>query len=139
MEYGHRAVTCRWRASDVGFTPILELDVRLIVLTVLDLHASGMALLPPITLSDGDKLEVLRRLDQFRKWSSLEEKRYCLVCANIITGREIQIIGGSRGMGALRMICPSRGCHSIPMDWVRPTDEVLANMSMLQGEPNDGR
>ena len=91
-----------------------------------------MALLPPMKLSDDDKLEVLRRLDQFRKWNSLEEKRYCLVCASIITGRRIQIIGGTRGTGPLRMICPTDRCHSIPMDWVRPTDEVLANMSVLQ-------
>ncbi len=95
--------------------------------------------LPPITLPDGDKLEVLRRLDQFRKWSSLEEKRYCLVCSSIITGRDVQVIGGTREMGALRAICPTHGCHSTPMDWVRPTDEVLANMSTLQSKPNDGR
>lgn len=98
-----------------------------------------MALLPPIKLSDDDKLEALRRLDQFRKWNSLEEKRYCLVCSTLITGREIQIIGGTRGAGPLRVICPSNGCHSIPMDWVRPTDEVLANISILQTKPsNDG-
>jgi len=96
-----------------------------------------MALLLPIKLSDDDKLEALQRLDQFRKWSSLEEKRYCLVCSSIITGRDIQVIGGTRGMGPLRMICPSDGCHSIPMDWVRPTDEVLANMSILQSKPSN--
>ena len=96
-----------------------------------------MALLLPIKLSDDDKLEALKRLDQFRKWSSLEEKRYCLVCSSIITGRDIQVIGGTRGMGPLRMICPSDGCHSIPMDWVRPTDEVLANMSILQSKPSN--
>jgi hypothetical protein len=98
-----------------------------------------MALLPPIKLSDDDKLDALRRLDQFRKWNSLEEKRYCLVCGSIITGRKIQLIGGTPGAGPLQMICPSDGCHSIPMDWVRPTDEVLANMSILQGKSsNDG-
>ena len=97
-----------------------------------------MALLPPIKLADGAKLEVLRRLDQFRKWTSLEEKRYCLVCSTIITGRDVQVIYGTRGMGALRVICPSHGCHSIPMDWVRPTDEVLAKMSILQSKPNGG-
>jgi len=30
--------------------------------------------------------------------------------------------------------CPTRNCHSIPMDWVIPTGEVLARMSMLQEE-----
>ncbi len=97
-----------------------------------------MALLLPIKLTDGDKLDVLRQLDQFRKWSSLEEKRYCLVCASIITGEEIQIIGGSRGTGPLRIICPSNGCHSIPLDWVRPTDEMLANLSIARSQSHNG-
>jgi hypothetical protein len=48
-----------------------------------------MAPVFPIELSEGEKLEILQRLDQFRLWYSLDEKRYCLVCGNIITGREI--------------------------------------------------
>src|SRR5438067_13462282 len=52
---------------------------------------------PPIKLSDADKLDVLCRLDQFRQWRSLEEKRYCLVCGKIITGQQIQVTGGTRG------------------------------------------
>ncbi len=88
-----------------------------------------MALLPPLKLSEQEKLEALQRLDRFRKWRSLDEKRYCLVCSTIITGREIHIMGGTRGTGPLRVICPSHGCHSIPMDWVLPTDEVLAKIA----------
>jgi len=95
-----------------------------------------MALLSPIKLSGRDKLEVLQRLDRFRRWKSLDEKRYCLVCSNIITGREIEVVGGTRGTGPLRIICPTPGCHSISMDWVLPTDEVLAKMSALQTEQN---
>ena len=53
-----------------------------------------MALVSPIKLSDEDKLETLQRLDQLRQWHSLDEKRYCLVCGKIITGRQIQVIGG---------------------------------------------
>jgi hypothetical protein len=91
-----------------------------------------MALLPPIKLSDGNKLAALQRLDQFRKWHSLDDQRYCLNCCNVITGWEIQVVGGTRGTGPLRVICPSKRCNSIPMDWVLPTNEVLAKMSMLQ-------
>src|SRR6266705_467914 len=93
-----------------------------------------MALLVPIELSASNKLEILRRLDCYRKWHSLDDKRYCLACGEIIDGRDIQVLGGTRGTGALRLICPTRGCHSIPMDWVLPTDEALAKMSMLQSE-----
>jgi hypothetical protein len=93
-----------------------------------------MVLSSPVNLSDGDKLEALRRLDQFRPWGSLDEKRYCLVCDKIITGKQIQVTGGTRGNGPLRLSCPTERCHSIPMDWVLPTDEVLANLALRETE-----
>jgi hypothetical protein len=93
-----------------------------------------MALVSPIKLSDEEKLEILQRLDQFRLWHSLDEKRYCLVCGEIITGREIQVIWGKRGNGPLRIICPTEHCKAIPMDWVRPTDEVLIKIAMVEAE-----
>jgi hypothetical protein len=86
-----------------------------------------MGLLPPIKLPDEEKLATLQRLDHFRKWSSLDEQRYCLSCGALISGREIHVVGGSRGMGPLRVICPTKNCRAIPMDWALPTDEVLAN------------
>jgi hypothetical protein len=79
-------------------------------------------------LWDADKLRVLRRLDKYRQWQSLDEKRYCLVCGHVITGHTILVIGGTRGNGPLRIICPSSSCHSIPMDWVLPPEDVLQNM-----------
>src|SRR5205823_9568593 len=93
-----------------------------------------MALLAAIQFADGDKLQILRHLDRYRTWRSLDEKRYCLACGRIVRGHDIQVVGGTRGTGPLRVVCPTRGCHSIPMDWVIPTDEVLANMSILQDE-----
>ena len=87
-----------------------------------------VALFPPITLPDTDKLAALCRLDQFRQWRSLDEKRFCLVCGKIITGRQIQVAGGTRGNGPLRLSCPTERCNSIPMDWVLPTDEILAKV-----------
>ena len=91
-----------------------------------------MPLLAPIELGTAEKLEILQRHDRYRKWHSLDEKRYCLACGQIIDGREILVVGGTRGTGPLRLICPTRGCHSIPMDWVIPSDQVLARMSMLE-------
>src|SRR5437667_11494631 len=93
-----------------------------------------MPLLTAIELSSAEKLEILQRLDRYRKWHSLEEKRYCLACGQIIEGRDVLVVGGTRGTGPLRLVCPTRGCHSIPMDWVMPTDEVLARMSRLKEE-----
>ena len=91
----------------------------------------AVALSTATRLSDEEKLEVLRRLDQFRQWRSLEEKRYCLVCGTIITGRQIQVAGGTRGNGPLRLSCPTERCNSIPMDWVLPTDEILAKVEEM--------
>ena len=85
-------------------------------------------------LSDEEKLEVLRRLDQFRKWYSIEEKRYCLVCGKLISGRQIQVTGGTRGNGPLRLSCPTERCNSIPMDWVLPTDEILAKVENMAAQ-----
>ena len=93
-----------------------------------------MALVSSIKLSDEEKLDVLQRLDRFRQWHFLDEKRYCLVCGKIITGREIQVIGGTRGNGPLCIICPTEHCNAMPMEWVRPTDEVLIKIAMVEAE-----
>ena len=86
---------------------------------------------------DADKLEALRRLDQFRQWHSLDEKRFCLVCGKIITGREIQVAGGTHGNEPARLSCPTERCDSIPMDWVLPTDEILAKVEMRVAEERE--
>ena len=93
-----------------------------------------MALSTAIKLSDQEKLEALRRLDQFRQWHSLDQKRYCLVCGKLISGRQIQVAGGTRGNGPLRLSCPTQRCNSIPMDWVLPTDEILARVEKIAAE-----
>jgi hypothetical protein len=85
-------------------------------------------------LADDEQLEVLRRLDRFRHWHSLDEKRYCLVCGKLILGRQIQVDGGTRGNGPLRLSCPTERCNSIPMDWVLPTNEVLARVEKMPAE-----
>jgi hypothetical protein len=83
---------------------------------------------------DEGKLEILRGLDRYRRWSSLDEKRYCIVCGKVVTGREIEIVGGTGETGPLRAICPTESCPSIPMDWVLPTEEVLASRAMAPGD-----
>jgi hypothetical protein len=93
-----------------------------------------MALVSPIKLFDEEKLDILQRLDRFRQWHFLDEKRYCLVCGEMITGREIQVIGGTRENRPLRIICPTEHCNAVPMEWVRPTDEVLIKIAMVEAE-----
>jgi hypothetical protein len=95
-----------------------------------------MALVSSIKLSDQEKLAILQRLDQFRKWHSLDEKRYCLVCGEIITGREIQVITDTLGNRSLRVICPTKHCDAMPIEWVWPTDDVLITIAMVEAERN---
>ena len=90
-------------------------------------------------LANDEKLEALCLFDQFRAWHSLDEKRYCLVCGKLITGRQIQLAGGTHGNGPLGLNCPTIGCNSIPMDWVLPTDEILARVEKLAGEERKAR
>src|SRR5882762_5476357 len=93
-----------------------------------------MALVSSIKLSDQEKLAILQRLDQFRQWNSLNEKRYCLVCGEIITGREIRVIMDTRGNRSLRIICPTKYCDAMPIEWVWPTDDVLITIAMVEAE-----
>ena len=99
----------------------------------------AMSILTPIEVSAGEKLELLQRLDRYRKWQSLDEKRYCLACGRIIEGRDILVVGGTRGTGPLRLVCPTSGCHSIAMDWVIPTDAVLARIARMEEYPTSPR
>jgi hypothetical protein len=96
-----------------------------------------MNISPPLALSDEDKLNALRRLDRFRGWRSLDDRRYCLVCGKIISGRDIHVAGGTRENGPLRLSCPTQRCNSIPMDWALPTDELLAAAEMVTPEERD--
>ena len=90
--------------------------------------------LSSITLSDEEKLDVLRRLDQFRQWPSLDQKRYCFVCGEMITGREIQVIESACGETSLRVVCPTKHCDAMPMEWVLPTEDVLIKIAMVEAE-----
>jgi hypothetical protein len=95
-----------------------------------------MTAVSSIKLSDEEQLAILQRHDQFRHWHSLDEKRYCLVCGEIITGRQIQVSMGTRGNRSVRVICPTKHCDSMPIEWVWPTDDVLITIAMVQAERN---
>jgi hypothetical protein len=93
----------------------------------------------PIQLSDADKLDVLRRLDRFRRWHSLDEERICRRCQKHLTGRDIVVIGGSRGCGPLRIICPTTTCNSIPMDWQRLTTVEQPSLELALSGMDSGK
>lgn len=71
-------------------------------------------------LAPEDKLDALRRLDSRSSWDSLDDKRYCTVCHKTISGRQVQVVGGTNGLRALRLKCSTTGCLSTPSDWTLP-------------------
>ena len=83
----------------------------------------------PIRLGSGDKLLILRRLDRDRNWESLDDKRYCRCCGATFIGRQVDVVGGTRGSGRLRLLCPTQGCASTSKDWVYPARDDAAHSS----------
>jgi hypothetical protein len=74
-----------------------------------------MSASPPLQLPPEDKLDVLRYLDEFHYWHSLDDTRICRRCGRIITGRQIVVVQATPA--ELRLQCPSAGCVSTPGDW----------------------
>lgn len=101
-------------------------------------RSRAMPSLAPINVGTADKLRLLRRLDQYRRWESLDDKRQCIQCGEIITGREIEIVGGTRELGPLRLQCPTENCRAIPMDWIMPSDAAVASRTRpATRQPNE--
>ena len=74
----------------------------------------------PDTGTENLKLAALRRLDKSRAWSSLDDQLYCTICKNVISGRQIEVVGGTNGLRALHIKCSTPGCFSTPADWLLP-------------------
>jgi hypothetical protein len=79
-----------------------------------------LSLSQPSRLAAEDKLAALRRLDKGRLWNSLDDQLYCTVCKTVISGRHIEVVGGTNGLRALRLKCSTPGCFSTPADWILP-------------------
>jgi hypothetical protein len=82
-------------------------------------HSDQVTSPSPLRLPPAEKLDVLRCLDRYRNWLALDDRRLCLCCGKIITGRQIEI-ALERGGTGLRASCPTENCASIPMDWALP-------------------
>jgi hypothetical protein len=73
---------------------------------------------PPLTLSPDDKLDILRDLDEFRFWRSLDDERRCTRCHEIITGRQVLVLERPGTRGRMRLQCPTPACASAASEWV---------------------
>jgi hypothetical protein len=101
---------------DASRAPALFLQIATEFATL----ASMLSPSQPIQPGAEDKLAALRRLDKSRAWNSLDDQLYCTSCKSIISGRQIEVVGGTNGLRALHLKCSTPGCLSTPADWIMP-------------------
>jgi len=69
-------------------------------------------------------LLILRAGDQSRHWTSLDDKRVCVLCDKKFTGRQVGITRSRSGQ--VRLHCPSDGCNAGPNQWVYPGNPLVS-------------
>lgn len=82
-----------------------------------------------------EKLAVIQEADTFRKWFSLDDRRVCVLCDRVISGRMIDVWEDKRGVFHLH--CPTPGCTATPRDWFHhgaiqdPTRNVIQSRAPM--------
>lgn len=81
--------------------------------------------------STQERLRILRLSDHERRWYSVDDKRLCLICERIISGRQIEISGGPKEYA---LACPTPDCPGTFSHWFlyRPSD-IRPQMSSIEG------
>lgn len=82
-------------------------------------------------LDSEERLDILRRADGIRKWHSLDDKRICVICERVFTGRQIEIHRDERGR--YRLECPTEGCPSFVAHWFHVGNAAHAAATVLRG------
>jgi hypothetical protein len=80
-------------------------------------NVPAMSACTPLQLGPEDKLDLLRYLDEFHYWHSVDDQRVCKRCGHKITGRQVFVIELQGTRGKLRLKCPTAGCVATPGDW----------------------
>ena len=62
-----------------------------------------------------ERLAILKAADSARKWYSLDDKRVCVICDRVFTGRQIDIQSDRKGRYFLA--CPTPTCPSNISHW----------------------
>jgi hypothetical protein len=110
------------RVPKIGIFPIRFSGRHPIVLLRPFRQGSLVKLSSPVRLDPSDRLILLRRLDRFRNWQSLDDRRFCRCCHKFISGRQIEVIDATAADEALRVACPTTDCPSNVEDWVYPNE-----------------
>lgn len=83
----------------------------------------------PLKLLPEDKLDLLRYLDEFRFWHSLDDERRCTRCHHTISGRQILVFEPPGTRGRMKLQCPTADCASTPSDWVYANPVLAASFT----------
>jgi hypothetical protein len=73
-----------------------------------------------------DRLSILRTEDQFRRWNSLDDERFCIVCERKFNGRQVEVRCFASGKHELH--CPTEGCDSGSHQWVYPGTPLISDI-----------
>ena len=83
-------------------------------------------------------MRVLRLTDHERRWYTVDDKRHCLICERIISGREVRISGGPAKylLGCPTLDCPGTFSHWFlyrpsPVHPATPSPDSGADESIL--------
>jgi hypothetical protein len=106
------------RSFEIGIFPTSFSGRPPIVLPRAFRQSSLVKMTSSVRLDAADRLILLRRLDRFRKWESLDDRRFCRCCHKFISGRQIEVIDATAEDGTLRIVCPTTDCPSNVEDWV---------------------
>lgn len=68
------------------------------------------------SFSDEERLALLREGDRYRRWRSLDDRRVCIRCARVFSGREVVLVSTGDGRSELR--CPTGDCDALPLHWL---------------------
>jgi hypothetical protein len=93
-----------------------------------------MSMLPTIELNKNEHLRALSRLDG-RRWRSLTEKRRCPCCQTLSSGYEIELVGGTRNQGPLRLQCPRCENNDAAKPW-QPAEPREVTVSHNRSAPH---
>jgi hypothetical protein len=77
-------------------------------------------------LKPEDRLSILRAEDQFRRWNSLDDERFCILCERKLNGRQVEVRRFANGKHELH--CPTEGCDSGPHQWVYPGTLLISDI-----------
>lgn len=65
-------------------------------------------------ISPQERLQILRLTDTERRWYTVDDKRLCLICERIISGRDIRVDGGPESFS---LGCPTASCPGTFSHW----------------------